>query len=166
MKDRLHKISLNENMSLTDECLGKICEISQGDARRSIMILQNLRYLYESYHRQNKIISVSDIEDSQGITSETIFEEIFVRLLKSSISDLNRITKNILNQSINLCELLLFLKNKIIESSLPDDEKGYLIGQLIEIESRLYERGDEYLNILYLLSNINLKFKNNLFIKK
>jgi replication factor C subunit 2/4 len=159
MKQRLHMICQNENMTINDECLKRICEISQGDARRAIIILQNLKYIYINYSRQNKIISIDDIDKSQGITSNKILDDIYECILKSSLKELNIITKNILNQSINLCELILFLKNKIVNSLLDDIDKSNIIMILIEIESRLYERGDEYLNILYLLSNINLKLK-------
>jgi replication factor C subunit 2/4 len=159
MKHKLKMICLNENMSIKDDCLDRICEISQGDARRAIIILQNLKYIYKNYLRQNKLLSIEDIDRSQGITPNKVLEEIYQFIIKSSIKDLNRVTKNILNQSINLCELILFLKNKIINSKLNDPEKSSLIINLIEIESRLYERGDEYLNLLYLLSNINLKLK-------
>jgi replication factor C subunit 2/4 len=166
MKHKLKIICLNENMSIKDDCLDRICEISQGDARRAIIILQNLKYIYKNYLRQNKFLSIEDIDRSQGITPNKILEEIYHIVVNSSIKELNRVTKNILNQSINLCELILFLKNKILESKLIDSEKSFLILSLIEIESRLYERGDEYLNLLYLLSNINLKLKNKLIIKK
>ena len=47
MKSRLSFIAQKENLVLSDECIEKIHEISEGDARKAIMILQNTKYIYK-----------------------------------------------------------------------------------------------------------------------
>nr|URM62118.1 ATPase family [Mimivirus sp.] len=52
MIDKLKEISTKESMKLSDEILSTIIDVSNGDMRKAIMLLQNLKYLY-SFKKEN-----------------------------------------------------------------------------------------------------------------
>ena len=72
--------------------------------------------------------------------------------------------KIIKSNSVNITELLHFLKNQIVKfktNLLKDNIKSKLINIITNTEAKLLERGDEFINILYILSSINIEIKDN-----
>ena len=155
--DRLKLISINEKIKITDECYTKIYENSEGDARRAIMILQNVKYVYNI----KKNISIEDINNILGTTQNDTLEEIWKNITTQKIKDVYKITQNIKNNCINLSDLLAFLNTKILSSNIADNNKGEIICIIGNTETRLIEGGDEFINILYCLSYINFFYNNN-----
>ena len=149
---RLKQIAGKEKIRLNNECFEKIFEMSEGDARRSIMLLQNTKYLYKY---KNKV-SIDDLNELVGSSKIQDLEYIWAETLKSDIANLVSLSQFIKNQTINISELLNFLKDKILEHTIKDETKSKLIQIITNTEARLLERADEYINILYLLSEINL----------
>ena len=154
---RLKQIAHKENISLSDDCFDKIFDISEGDARRSIMLLQNTKYIFK--YKNKKYISIDDISELVGSSKKEELELIWDKILVSKIANLVDLCNFIKNKSININELLLFLKNNIIKAKIKDDIKSKLIIIISNTEAKLLERGDEFLNILYLLGEINLNLK-------
>lgn len=152
---RLKQIANKEKLKLSDECFEKVFQISEGDARRSIMLLQNVKYLYKF----KKNITIKDLDELVGSTSIEDLELIWEKTINSQISDLIEISKYIKSQSINISELLHFIKEKIINLKIKDEIKSKLITIIANTESKLLERGDEFINVLYVLSEININLK-------
>jgi replication factor C subunit 2/4 len=146
---RLKLISRNEKLYLDDDIYKKIINTSEGDARRAIMTLQNIKYI----KNKNKSLNIDDL---LGITNNNILEDIWNDIIKSNIKNILALTRNIKNKCINLNDLLLFSHNKILTSKLQDTNKSNLLTTIINTETKLIEGGDEFINILYLLSQINL----------
>jgi replication factor C subunit 2/4 len=152
---RLKQIAEKENIKINKDCLEKIFDISEGDARRSIMLLQNTKYIF----KYKKNITINDINDLVGSCRQEDLEYIWENLLNENISKLINISNFIKSQSININELLIFLKNNIIKFNIADNIKSHLINTISNTDSKLLERGDEFINILYLLSEININLK-------
>jgi replication factor C subunit 2/4 len=152
---RLKQIAYKEKIKLSDECFDKIFQISEGDARRSIMLLQNVKYLYKF----KNIITTKDLDELVGSTSIEDLELIWEKTINSQISDLIELSKYIKSQSINISELLHFIKEKIMNLKIKDEVKSKLITIIANTESKLLERGDEFINVLYVLSEININLK-------
>jgi replication factor C subunit 2/4 len=152
MIERLKFIAYKEKISLPNECYDKIYEISEGDARKTIMLLQNTKYIYNF---QKKII-INDIIEMVGLSTNEELELLWDKIKNSTMSNLINIVKDINNYGINLNQLLIFFKDKIIKTKLSDDKKSNLLIIISNTESRLIERGDEYLNILNILCQINI----------
>jgi replication factor C subunit 2/4 len=154
---RLKQIAVKENIILSDECFEKVFQISEGDARRAIMLLQNVKYLYKF----KKNITINDLDDLVGSTSIETLQMIWDKTITNDIAQLVELTKYIKSQSINITELLHFLKNKIIKFKIKDSIKSRLVNIITNTEAKLLERGDEFINILYILSSINIEIKDN-----
>ncbi len=156
---RLKQIAQKENIVLTDDCFEKVFQISEGDARRAIMLLQNVKYLY----KYKKNITISDLDDLVGSTSIETLEMIWEKTINNDIAKIVEVAQYIKSHSINITELLHFLKNKIIKfktNLLKDNIKSKLVNIITNTEAKLLERGDEFINILYVLSSINVEIKN------
>ncbi len=152
---RLKQIADKESIKIDNECLEKVFEISEGDARRSIMLLQNTKYII----KYKKNITVNDINELVGSCKKEDLEYIWNTAIKMNIADLIKVSQFIKNQSININELLIFLKSNIMKYKTTDSIKSYLIQIISNTDAKLLERGDEFINILYLLSEINLNLK-------
>lgn len=159
MINRLKFIANKEKIKLDDKCYEKIYDISEGDARKAIMILQNTKYIYN----MEKKISENDIIEMIGLSTynelNLIWEEIKKSSMSKSMSNLIKITSDIHNYGINLNQFLIFLKDKIIDSKLSDNTKSMIIMKIADTEARIIERGDEYINVLNILCLIYINFK-------
>lgn len=153
LSERLGKIAELEKIYIRNEAIKKICEISGGDGRKAIMILQNCKYIIKK--NNDKYINIEDCDEITGTTNEKLLEEIYTKLNKSSIYEMNDLAYYIINNNININNLLKFIKNKIINSNnITDSNKSKIIINILDISSRLTEKADEYLQILYLFSLI------------
>ena len=146
---RLRNIGIKEKLVLDDSCYNKIFESSEGDARRAIMTLQNIKYI-----SKNKI-TLQDINKILGSTTEEVLKDIWEKTLIQSINDILILVKNIINNCINIDDLITYFKTRIIESKYNDKIKSSIIFILCNTNTRLTEGGDEFINVLYMLSQIN-----------
>ncbi len=152
LNKRLCKIAEFENIKIDKKCVNRISEISDGDCRKAIMILQNCKYILKI--KQN--VTIEDCDNLTGTASQNDLEKLWVTLINSNIYEIDRITKQVLNNGINLNDMLKFLKNKIITGNLSDINKSKLITEILDINTKLMEKANEYLQILYLFTNILL----------
>ena len=157
MLERLKFIGVKEKLYLDDDCYEKIYEVSEGDARKAIMILQNTKYIFNN----NRKINVNDIIEMIGLSNLDELNLIWNRIKKSSMSNLVMITTDIYNYGINLNQFIIFLKDKIIESKLADNDKAHIVMKIADTEARITERGDEYINLLNILCYICFNIKKS-----
>lgn len=152
LNERLSKIAEFEKIKINSECLNRISEISDGDCRKGIMILQNCKYIL----KMKKEMNIEDCDNLTGTTSLNDLEKIWNKLKNSTIYDINTFTKIILYNGVNLNDLLKFLKNKIIQSKMSDLNKSKLLFELLNVNVKLMEKADEYLQLVYLFTQILL----------
>jgi replication factor C subunit 2/4 len=148
LNERLTKISEFEKIKINSECLNRISEISEGDCRKAIMILQNCKYILKI----KKSINIKDCEELTGTTSLETLENIWIKLMDSNIYEIDKLANNVLYDGINLNDLLKYLKNKIIKSKINDSNKSKLIIELLNVNTKLMEKTNEYLQLVYLFS--------------
>lgn len=152
LNERLSKIAEFEKIKIDSKCINRISEISDGDCRKGIMILQNCKYIL----KMKKEMTVEDCDNLTGTTSINDLENIWNKLKNSTIYDMNTFTKSILYNGVNLNDLLKFLKNKIIQSKINDNSKSKLLFELLNVNVKLMEKADEYLQLVYLFTQILL----------
>ena len=148
MCDRLYAISVLEGMDLKNEIIEKIYDKSEGDARRAIMMLQNLKYLDK--------ITLHNVDIMCGTTSTKDLEYIWKTCINSKISDMYLLAEYVNKKSMKLEDVLIYLKNKILDSKLNSSIKSNLIIEIGNTEMKLIDKADEFLqtlNILCLICN-------------
>jgi replication factor C subunit 2/4 len=150
LNERLSAICKFEKLNIDNDCINRISEISDGDCRKAIMILQNCKYVLKMKNN----LTIEDCDILTGSTSIKELEYIWNKIMEANIYEINTLVKNVINNGININDLLKFLKNKILSSKLCDSNKSKLIIEILNINTKLLEKADEYLQLLYLFSFI------------
>jgi replication factor C subunit 2/4 len=150
LNERLNIICTFEKLKINNDCINRIAEISEGDCRKAIMILQNCKYVL----KMKDNITIEDCDILTGTTGKQILENIWVNMMDANIYEMNSITKNVINNGVNINDLLKFLKNKIVNSNMSNQNKSKLIMEILNVNTKLLEKADEYLQLLYLFTLI------------
>jgi replication factor C subunit 2/4 len=151
-------ISKNENIIINDIALQKIADISDGDLRKSIMTLQNLNYI--ANYKKN--IFPRDITQLTGGVDEKNFGDLMKICLNGNICDIKNLAVKLHRDGYAVRNVVFYIHYQILNSSLSDEIKGKIALAICDIDSKLLEGSNEYLQLLHLLSfiNINTKTKN------
>lgn len=153
---KLKQIALCENININDECINTIVKISDGDARRAIMILQNSKYI-EKY---KKSINVDDVIRITGGVSDNEFKYFWNKCSICSISEIRQLAQQIKRDGFPIKNVLDHLKKCIIESTVDDKKKATMCLELCSTDTRLTDGSDEYVQLLGILTFINSVIKN------
>jgi replication factor C subunit 2/4 len=154
---RLKIIANNENLKITNDIINEITNLSDGDLRRAIMTLQNLKYIL----KYDKKITTTEIIKLTGGIDNNIIENIWNTCMNGTIQDVRMVTINICREGYQIKNVLNLIKNKLIECNLSDDKKSILALELCNVDKRLIESSDEYLQLLNILVLINTVKKQN-----
>lgn len=157
--NRLKVISQKEDINISLEALTCISEISNGDLRKSILMLQNIKYLKSDNLAIDNIYKITgkDIYSMCNYISE---DELlnYINNMKenSNISNIITITKDIINKGYVFNSLINKLIEYIInEDRINDKNKALILYDMSFIEKNINDGADEYIQLLKLLNNIN-----------
>lgn len=148
---RLEKIAINEKIDhIDDECLETIYKCSNGDLRRAIMFLQNLKY-YDKNITKDDIISIAGYPDKKTLKN---IKKICER------KDLNekkiiKFAEYIKFNSFYVYSIIENINKIIIESDMDDEKKSLVCFKISKIYYELTNGADEYFQILTILLYIN-----------
>jgi len=153
---KLKFISTKEDMHLDTSSLNIITENSEGDMRKAIMLLQNLKYLQTYKH-----ITEEDICEMIGCIPDHIIvniEDMCILNKKSTIKDIVFLAKKIRSYGYPINNLLNKINKMIVTNkNLDDIMKSSLCLHLATSEKRLIDGADEYLQLLSILLHIKSK---------
>lgn len=146
---KLRSIANNENIMVSNDILKIITKICQGDARRSINTLQNLKYI------PKKNFTKDDIYNITSYVSEDHFKGVWNKCLKSDIIELTKLASDITNTGYPMNFILVYLSEKTLQSKIDDKRKSKIIIKIGLIERMISEGSDNYIQLLTILSYIN-----------
>lgn len=148
--NKLSLIANNESMRISDDSLQFLSEISAGDMRKGIMLLQNLKYL-------NKNIDLHDVCYLANIMPFSDIEKIINMCLKKiSIEMIAKYAKQIILSGYPIDNIIRQINQIIIRNLILTDIQKIEICCLIADKERLLIDGaNEYLQLLDLLQEIN-----------
>lgn len=144
MMDKLIDIADKEKMVITNHAVKIISNVSNGDMRKAIMLLQNLNYL-------NKNIDIYDVYEIANMVPCAKMNEIINKCVNDSTNTLS--IRNLANEfsmsgypiNIILSQLIdCIVKNKDIN----DKMKSQICLHIANTEKRLIDGADEYLQLL------------------
>ena len=179
--DKLNEIAIKESMILPKKILNTIIDVSNGDMRKAIMILQNLKYLYnyktymskpfnemsadELGHmsliqigsKSNNEITEYDIYDiAASISMKKAHKIIDDVLLCKNIKEIMAICKGIIYLGYPIDNILVQLNKAILETDkLNDEQKAKIINYSGKIFFKMKECANEYIQLLDYLSCVN-----------
>lgn len=153
---KLTYISDKENLSTNEDALSLIAKISNGDMRRAIMILQNLKYLGKT------TITIDDIYKISNRVPIDYLNNLFLQCLGNiSVKSIINITDDLRKSGYPTDNILQQLTELVIDSNiLTDKTKSQICKHMALTEKRLIDGADEYLQLLSLITQIN-RFQNN-----
>ena len=144
MINKLTNISCKEKMIITDSAIKIISNVSNGDMRKAIMLLQNLNYL-------NKDITDNDVFGIANMVPIERINDIIYKCVDNSTNTLD--VRNLANEfsmsgyPINI--ILSQLVECIIKNQVLDDKmKSRICLHISNTEKRLIDGADEYLQLL------------------
>ena len=155
MTERLTFIANNEKMDISRSAVHRIANISNGDMRKGIMLLQNLNY-------QNKRITIHEVFQIANMVPTNKLADI----VDSCICNKNKKTIDIRNKTNELIThgypinvLLSQLVEYIINcDKLTDKMKAIICYHISTTEKRLVDGADEYLQLLSVFMCINSSY--------
>ncbi|CAH6421333.1 Replication factor C [uncultured virus] len=147
MINRLNFIANKEQIDITCGAIDTIIKISEGDMRKAIMLLQNLKYTHFK-----KGIDSDVIYELAGYVPHYIIDEVELICINDKTENIlgiveltNKIRNNgyaIYNIINEINKLIIFCKN------ICDKMKSKICLHLSMTEKRLLDGGDEYLELL------------------
>jgi replication factor C subunit 2/4 len=150
--EKLQFICTNENINYNDTLLKKIIQLSRGDLRKAINLLQKCHNVY------NNSFNIDLLKEISGIINDTTFKQLMNCIIKKDIINVDKIINNIHSEGYSLVNQILLFHNYIINSDFSDDIKSKIIYLLCDIDHNLIKGCNEYIQFLrlvyYIMSNI------------
>lgn len=150
MIDKLKKIARVENMEVDDTVFATITKICEGDARRSINTLQNLKYL-----PNKKRITKNDVYEITSYVDKTYIEPYWKDIMENNTNKMKDIAFELIDHGFPLSYVLNSIKDKIIESKLSNSDKSKIFLHLGKIERMISSGSDNLIQLLAVLTYIN-----------
>jgi len=143
MTSKLKIIAEKEDIKVTDKVLNALIGTVNGDMRRAIMQLQNLKYIIDD----EKELTCKDLYNILGIIPE---KEITTALEKcKDIKDIKRETTKIFNMGYQISSILDKINTYVVNNENIDDKnKAVMCMTLAQTEKDLTDGADEYLQLL------------------
>lgn len=152
MIEKLKTIARYENMNVDENVFKIITEICEGDARRSINTLQNLKYLPSS---NDTPVTISDVYKITSYLDKTYLDPYWKKITVTDISNLNDIVVSITNLGYPMNFILQCIKDKVFEANITDKDKSNILIHMGKIERMITCGSDNWLQLLAVLTHIN-----------
>jgi len=149
--NKLKTIATSENISITEDALDTISYISNGDLRKGILILQNVKY--SQIGSTNVITNSGHIYKMCNFMSRETLEEYIVAMRKSkSVGTLMQIADVIIKKGFVFNSIILNVIDVVLDmENIPDCKKAKIVYGMSKIEMLLNQRANEYVQVLDIL---------------
>ena len=138
-----------------------VADLSKGDMRRAIMLLQNLKYFADfnkGDSEKDYVIILDDIYQIANVIPQDKLDKLWKNSIMNPITDINIILDDtfiIRAQGYPIGNLLEQLESFVINDvKISDKKKAVICSQLASTERRITEGADEFLQLLNVLSYI------------
>jgi len=151
MINKLIKISEIEGITISPDALFLLYKISRGDMRKSITLLQNLKYLGNN-------INTHDVYTISNYISDEKVNNLMNSCINcNSIDELLIVYKDIKYIGLPIYNLLIEMNEYVANSDLFDDQmKSDICIYMSEVEKRIVDGSEESIQFLSVLAKINM----------
>lgn len=156
--NKLEWISNHENIKINQSALECISHISNGDLRKSILMLQNIKYIKKNNNTFNDTvlyfhIDTNDVYEICKYISDDILNNYIKRIQNcNNIINVIDITKEIINNGYVFNSIIIKLSNYVIyNNNITDQKKATILFEISFIEKNINDGADEYIQLLKLL---------------
>lgn len=155
--DKIKYISQQEKLPISDDALQMLIDISDGDARRTIMFLQNTQYLIKY---KNNMITQEDILEMNGSIDKNKFKNMLDICIHGNIYMIKELATNLNREGFDIKSVLKYFMEILLKSNIDDTIKGEIFIELCDVDRKLSEGCYEYTQLLNILLFANIKLKN------
>jgi replication factor C subunit 2/4 len=149
LKIIINKLAIKEEFKINDKIIKMIYDHTKGDLRKAINIIQQAKYLDDDN------INAETINEISGIISYKKIDKIINDTINSDYITIQEIINNFLMDGYSVSQFINELVEYFIKSDIfTDDLKSFILYKLSEIDYNLNKRGDEYIQMLNILSLI------------
>lgn len=141
MYETICKIADEEKIEYTEKIIKKIIRLSNGDMRKAIIILQNYKYMYD---KDNNI----DIVELNGYLRKSNILEIIESIKTKSFDENITIVDNLIDSGYSIEFFLERFFKYILQSNIDNLHKAKIVFKLGEIQKKLTDGADEYIQLL------------------
>ncbi len=150
INDYLNNIIEKEDILITNEAKKSIIEISKGDLRKLLNILQIVSM---TYNYDKNIITENNIYESSGLPLKEDINKILNILNNNTFEDSFKEIKNLIfENSYNLQDIILLIFEEIKKQKINDEILKKLFIKLSDIEYKVSTNSNETAQISYLVS--------------
>jgi len=148
MEERLSYIAKNENFDMDKDSLDAICEISDGDMRKAINILQAVK-------SSGKITPVSIYEIS-GEVNKDEYKNLITMALEGNFNDArDYLDKMLIEYGLSGIDIIKGMHSSIRKEQIAPKQKLEIIMALAEYEFRIVEGGTDNIQMDALLAKLS-----------
>ena len=154
--DKLNWIASREKIIINKEALKSIAEISNGDLRKSILMLQNVKYINIDRCIDSSIKESDIYQMCKYISNSEL--SIYIDQIKSNnnVTNIIKITRDIINKGYIFNSIIIKIIEYIVSShDISDSIKAKILFEMSFIEKNINDGADEYIQLLKLLNNIS-----------
>jgi replication factor C subunit 2/4 len=151
----VNKLAKKEKFKIDYNGIKSIYDYTKGDLRKAINIIQQAKYL------DSDNININTINEITGIISYNKIDNIIKKTIKSDYESIQYIINDFIMDGYSVSQFINELVEYFLVSNIfTDDLKGFILYKLSEIDYNLNKRGDEYIQMMNILSLI-YEFKRN-----
>jgi replication factor C subunit 2/4 len=143
--EKLNYINIKENIKLDLSLVEKISNISRGDLRKAINLLQNFNNLYDTKTNEKLLYEFS------GFIPEEKLNQLFEYIFNKDMQNMDLLVNELYINGYSIVNQIILFHDFIIKSNLSDDQKSKIINKISEVDIHLINGCDEYIQFIRLV---------------
>ena len=143
--DKLNYINIKENINLDLSLIEKISNITRGDLRKAINLLQNFNNSYDTKTNERLLYEFS------GFIPEEKINQLFEYIFKKDIQNIDLLVNELYINGYSIVNQIILFHNFIIKSNLSNDQKSKIITKISDVDQNLIKGCDEYIQFIRLV---------------
>ena len=146
MGEKIKLIAKNEKIKFTNKMIERIVDISEGDMRKGIMMLQNFKYMHNMYYGKDIIAEMNGYMQSKEV------KKILFNLKNNSFDNNVKIVDDIIASGYSVDYFLeQFFNILITDHDITDEMKSKICLHFSDNQMKIIDGADEYLQLMDIL---------------
>ncbi|MEZ0319923.1 MAG: Replication factor C small subunit, partial [Pyrobaculum sp.] len=149
MAERLRTIANNEGVQLKDDAVDLIYELSEGDMRRAINLLQVAAAV-------NKVLDANAVASAATTVRPADIVELFNTALMGDVAKArDKLRELMYVKGIAAVDLIKTFQRELVKIQLDDEVKAEIAELLADVDYRLIQGADEEIQMMYFLTRLS-----------
>lgn len=142
--ERLSNICKLEGIKYQNELLNKFVDISEGDLRKAITMLQSTHRL-----KGSQDLTVDDVAETAGVIPNNWINGLIKVTSQNSYEKLQTFVMDLISEGYSAGQLIVQIHDLLVKSTdFSDKQKSIIMERLAICDHRLLDGADEYLQIM------------------